>query len=190
MLGDVRCRVLFTDGALYVGGDLEATEVAWTTGSGWFLRARKLLTKVYVNEADHPDVFEELAVERSFEVLTATRETLGMVFRAELFSDDGRLAGWRLLDPIANGDDVFWSPPVVDSVENSTHILETLRAHLGRWPGSQRELLADLEVNWAERSRQLVPEDRTTAAKLVRAKIRSRKLEGARDVLLRALESD
>lgn len=188
VLGDVHCRMLFTDGALYVGGDLEASEVLWATGSGWFLRARKAVAKVYVNAGDHPDAFDERAFGRSFVVHLATRETVGEAFRSDLFDDHGKLAGWTLLAPIARGEDVFWTPPDAPTPASSEHLLSILRGHLDTWPGSQRDLLTDLEAQWAPRWMELVPEDREAAAKLVRRKIRSPKLKTAREALLESLQ--
>lgn len=186
VLGDVRTRMLFTDGAVYIKGDLNVSVTAWATGSGWFLRARKLSAKVYVNEGDHPDSFQEREVERSFEVHRATREALGMVFRPELFSQDGRLAGWQLLEPIADGVDVLGTANV--SPQPPEQLLPALRRLLEQWTGPQRALLAQVRESWVERLTALDPEHRRAAAKLLRSKIRSPKLRDELELVVEAVE--
>lgn len=186
VLGNVRTRMLFTDGAVYIKGDLNVSVIAWATGSGWFLRARKLSAKLYVNEGDHPDSFQEREVERSFEVHRATREALGMVFRPELFSQDGRLAGWQLLEPIADGVDVLGTTSA--SPQPPEQLLPALRQHLDPWSGPQRALLAQLRESWVERLTALAPEHRGEAVKLLRRKIRSPKLRKELDGVLESVE--
>ncbi len=108
ILGDVHARAVATDGALYVGGEVWASELVWTVGDGWPMSASGCATRIYINQNDHPDQLRALVAEHTFQIPDEDDfDSLRALFVDQAFDDDGELVHWHILERLREGRAVF-----------------------------------------------------------------------------------
>ncbi len=107
--GDVHVRGLGTDGALYIGGALNASDLVWTYGSGPTTSAQSCKTRLYINEKHHPDEFGSVDADRSLEVWGVDdecKDELRDLVLAEVL-DGESFSYWGLTQRLGQGKPIF-----------------------------------------------------------------------------------
>ena len=109
ILGDVETRAVATDGALFVGGEVRASELVWTFGDGWPMSAGKgCTTRIYINQNWHPDQLGPLVAEHQYEVPDEHDfDSLRAVFVDQTFDEDGELLYWQVMQRLRARQPVF-----------------------------------------------------------------------------------
>lgn len=120
-------------------------------------------------------------------------EAILRIIQVAYIANDRRLAPLNLvtvyqkLAAIVRGQTDF-EPRVLRKESPRSSGLEALSTDLADFTGPQRDLLERLKADWLPRLKQLSVDDRQSAIKLIRHKIKSKKLIGARDDLLAQID--